>query len=75
MKFTVLHDFKAIVPFEAGNSHDSEKLGILEADVERWYRNGFVQIEGRDPAPALDPKRTEIVVKPAKHTANAEEVK
>lgn len=75
MKFTVLHDFKAFMPFEAGNSHDSEKLGIPGADVERWYRNGFVQIDGKDPAPALDPKRTEIAVNPAKHKAKAGEVK
>lgn len=75
MKFKVLHDFKSFMPFEAGNSHDSVKLGIPDADVERWYRNGFVQIEGKDPAPALDPKRTEIAVHPGKLSAKAKEVK
>lgn len=75
MKFKVLHDFKAFMAFEAGNSHDSAKLGIPDSDVERWYRNGFVQIEGKDPAPALDPKRTEIAVHSAKLSTKAKEVK
>lgn len=75
MKFTVLNDFKSPGLFEAGNSHDSEKLGVSDADVETWYRMGWVQIEGREKAPALDPKRTELVVKSAKHSTKSPEVK
>lgn len=61
MKFTVLTDFKAKgFQFETGNSHDSQKLGVEDERVERWYRAGFVQIEGRDPAPAPNPNHVEL---------------
>lgn len=75
MKFKVLHDFKSPGPYEAGNSHDSEKIGVADETVEMWYRQGWVQIEGRDTAPSLDPKRTEIVVQSGKHASKAAEVK
>lgn len=75
MKFKVLHDFKSPSLYEAGNSHDSAKIGVSDAEVECWYRQGWVQIEGRDAAPALDPKRTELVVESTKHTTKSPEVK
>lgn len=46
--------------FENGNFHDSAVLGIPEADVERWYRAGFVDILGRDPGPEARPGHTEV---------------
>lgn len=72
MKFKVLHDFKANGLFEAGNSHDSEKLGVDVETVERWYRQGWVQIDGYETAPDIDPKRTELAVKSTKHVSSIE---
>lgn len=48
--------------FEHGNTHDSVRLGISESDVLRWYRCGFVDIEGYPVGPESEPGKTEIAV-------------
>lgn len=48
--------------FEFGNAHDSVRLGIKDDDVLRWYRAGFVDIEGYPVGPAAMPGKTEIAV-------------
>lgn len=48
--------------FEFGNTHDSVRLGIRDDDVLRWYRAGFVDIEGYPVGPAMQPGKTEIAV-------------
>ena len=71
MKFTVIADFQSSgMQFEVGNNHTLEKLarqGVTEDDIWRWYRQGWIQIDGQDPAPPLDPKRTELVINNNKH--------
>jgi hypothetical protein len=58
MKFKVLHTFKhGFSTFEVGNSHDSAALDVADAMVDMWYRAGWVEIEGKPPAPAIDPSR------------------
>lgn len=75
MKFTVLTEFKgADRTFEEGNSHSTEALGIPEQSVERWYRQGWVQIDGMTPAPELDPNRTELEVQNASITPDSKTV-
>lgn len=75
MKFTVLHNFKAPGLYEAGNKHDSAAIGLADDQVEMFYRQGWIQIDGRDPAPALDPKRTELVIQSSAHKNKTKEVK
>lgn len=48
--------------FEFGNTHDSIRLGIKDDDVLRWYRAGFVDIEGYPVGPGSSPGHTEIAV-------------
>lgn len=48
--------------FEFGNTHDSVRLGIKDDDVLRWYRAGFVDIDGYPVGPAAMPGKTEIAV-------------
>ncbi|HTF86293.1 MAG TPA: hypothetical protein VL987_17040 [Cellvibrio sp.] len=48
--------------FEFGNTHDSVRLSIRDDDVLRWYRAGFVDIEGYPVGPAAMPGKTEIAV-------------
>lgn len=70
MKFTVNRDFKtAYGQFEVGNSHDSKKLGIAEDRVEAWYDAGWIEIEGRDPAPEPKPGPGRIRPNDSKLTA------
>lgn len=74
MKFTVKNEFKSgYRTFEVGNSHDSSKMpDITEEDVQRWYRAGFVDIEGKEPGPEPNPQRVELVVQNA---GNGQKVK
>jgi hypothetical protein len=66
MKFTPLEDIKAKGRlYEAGSPCDSEKQGIPNETVERWYASGWCEIEGREPAP--ERKVRGVVVRP--HTA------
>lgn len=53
MKFTPKEDIKGKAGklFEEGNTYDSEKQGLDDETIERWYRNGWLEIEGRDPSP------------------------
>lgn len=61
MIFKVKTHFKSgRFSFEPNNTHDSEILGIADDHVERWYRAGFVDIEGRTPSPDLNPNHTEL---------------
>lgn len=63
MRFKVKEDFKSSGrQFEAGNTHESERLDIRDDDVLRWYRAGFVDIEGYPVGPASRPGHTEIAV-------------
>lgn len=48
--------------FEHGNTHDSVRLNIRDDDVLRWYRSGFVDIEGYPVGPVSEPGKTEIAV-------------
>ena len=57
-----------------GNKHDSEELGASDADVMRWYEHGFVEVEGKDPAPPRDPSRVTINPKSAQHRQSADSV-
>lgn len=41
--------------FEENNEHDSEVLGIEHDDLARWHAAGFIEVDGWDPAPAIDP--------------------
>lgn len=52
MKFRPLEDIKSKGRlFEADNWYTAEKHGVAYADVERWYANGWCEIEGREPPP------------------------
>jgi hypothetical protein len=58
MKFTVKEDFlHGQRQFEAGNTHNSDKLSLSDAELDMFYRAGWVDIEGRDPAPERNPQR------------------
>lgn len=76
MKFTVKEDphFKCrFGTFEAGNTHNSETLGIPDADVLRWHRAGWVDAEGETPC-ERNVHHTEIKADDVVH-AGASEVK
>ena len=77
MKFTVKNEFKAKAQTcEVGNTHDSEKReDISTDDIMRWYRAGWVEVEGEAPAPDLNPQRSELVVQNTSHNHKAETVK
>ena len=64
MRFTVKNEFKAVgQTFEPGNNHDSTiRDDISDEDVMRWYRAGFVEVEGEAPGPDLNPNHTELAV-------------
>jgi len=53
VKFTPKEDIKGKGGrlFEAGNSYDSEKHGLDDATIVRWYTAGWTEIDGKDPAP------------------------
>ena len=52
IRFKPLEDIKAMGRvFEKDNLLDSEKQGVPERRVERWYEHGLCEIEGRDPPP------------------------
>lgn len=62
-KVKIAGGFRAVGrDFEFGNTHDSVRLGIKDDDVLRWYRNGFVDIEGYPVGPAAQPGKTEVAV-------------
>lgn len=50
MKFTVLQEFKhnSPVAFEPGNSHDTEKCGISEAQADALHAAGLIHLDGRE---------------------------
>lgn len=55
-KFTAKEDFMhGRAKFEAGNTYDSEKQGLSDADVNIFYNAGWAEVEGRDPAPERQP--------------------
>ena len=70
MKFKALEDIKTKATYglllEEGNTFDSERRGIPDETVERWYEAGWVQIEGRDPAPERKPGAQRIQPRGAK---------
>lgn len=52
MKCTPKEDVKSMGrTFEEGSPFDSVKQGIPDELVERWYENGWIEIEGREPSP------------------------
>lgn len=62
-KVKIAGGFRAVGrDFEFGNTHDSVRLGIKDDDVLRWYRVGFVDIEGYPVGPSSEPGKTEIAV-------------
>lgn len=71
MKFRPLEDIKSRGRvFEAGNQYTSEKHGVADADIERWYANGWCEIDGRDPPP---PRQVRGVVVQAQSTTHTHE--
>lgn len=63
MRFKVKADFKgAGRDFEVGNTHESQRVGATDDCVLRWYRAGWVDIEGYPVGPAAEPNHTEIAV-------------
>lgn len=75
MKFKVKNEFKSgYRSFEEGNNHDSGKMpDVSDEDVQRWYRAGFVDIEGEEPGPDLNPQRVELVVHKATNGQSVKE--
>jgi hypothetical protein len=74
MKFTVKHQFKAKArTWEVGNIHNTDNFPeIDESDVERWYKAGFVDIEGREAGPEPSPNRVVVeAVSGARHSASS----
>jgi hypothetical protein len=59
MKFKVLHEFRSgPKTFEAGNTYDADKHAeATDEKVGRWYAAGFVELEGVEPPPPVDPQR------------------
>lgn len=56
MKFTPTEDIKSKGRiYEADAALDSEKQGIPDETIERWYQSGWIEIEGRDPSPERKP--------------------
>lgn len=73
MKFKVLEDFKtAYGSFEEGNSHDSEKLGATEEDMNRWHGAGWIEISGKA-TPARSTAPAKVQPKKAAHQTKAKE--
>jgi hypothetical protein len=53
-KVTVKHSFKDQgKDYEEGNTHDIED----EARVEMWRKAGWVDVEGKEESPDIDPQR------------------
>ena len=51
MRFTPKEDIRwERTVFEEGNTYSSEKQGVPDESVERWYAMGLAEIEGRDPS-------------------------
>ena len=48
--------------FEEGNRHNSIVLGISDEDVMRWYKAGFIDVEGLEIGPLSIPGAVEIDV-------------
>lgn len=56
MKFTANEDFRhGHTTFEAGNTYQSEKHGLSDAEVMSFHANGWAEVEGADPAPERQP--------------------
>lgn len=70
MKFTPKEDIKAKGGrlFEADNTYDSHKHQLDDATIERWYSNGWTEIEGRDPAPERQVRGVIVRVNKATHS-------
>lgn len=77
MKFKVKNEFRSgRRTFEVENNHDTSRMAdVSEDDVRRWYRAGFVDIEGEEPGPDLNPNRVELVVTGANHNQDVKEPK
>ena len=68
MKFTPKEEFRTGRNiFEAGNTYDSEKYGLTEADINRFYNAGWTEVEGRDPAPERQPGAQTVAVENTTH--------
>lgn len=73
MKFTTLCDFRAAGrSYEAGNTHDSQRLALADEQVERWHARGWVQIEGRSANERRAPIRLEAAQSETGHGGNAQ---
>lgn len=69
MKFTANSDFReGRTLFEAGNTYDSAKHGLTEADLERFWSAGWAEVEGWAEAPERKPGAQTI--RPKKHTVS-----
>ena len=68
MNFTPLEDVRSKGRlYDEGNRYDSEKHDIPDEDVERWYTNGWVTIEGREPPPARQVRGAEVQPENSNH--------
>lgn len=69
MKFKVLNEFKhGFTTFEAGNSHDSEVLGITDDLVNVFHRAGWVELDGEE-SNSLNPSHQEVIADNVIHNA------
>jgi hypothetical protein len=56
MKFTAKRSFRhAGSKFKAKEPYDSELCGLSDAQVEQFYLDGWVDIEGKEPGPDPEP--------------------
>jgi hypothetical protein len=68
MKFTAKEDFRVERQlFEAGNTYNSDNYALTEARVMSFYSAGWVEIEGKEPAPARVPGAKTIVIEDTAH--------
>lgn len=75
MKFKVKNEFRSgRRTFEVENNHDTSRMAdVSDEDVQRWYRAGFVDIEGEEPGPDPNPQRVELVVQNSTNGQNVKE--
>lgn len=68
MKFTAKEEFRhGHTTFETGNTYDSAKHGLTDAEVMSFHANGWAEVEGKDPAPARQVIGAQLNPHSAKH--------
>ena len=68
MKFTAKEDFRVgRTLYEEGNTYESTKYDLTDGDVTAFYTAGWVEVEGKEPAPARKPGAQAVKVEKANH--------